>query len=200
MLNLPGITYDRTAVPMWNATEALKQVHAERRARLLRLGGGPQQEWTKGIAFGPPITDTQRQRARDLCTVRKGRELGMFEPAPLQKSADAIALYRLHYHSELVERAKPFQGLAIMSAVARHYNFTVADLKSASRYAELAAVRMESMWLCAKLTLLSLPQIGRVHGGRDHTTVIHAIRRMNARFNDNVRGLGTKVKRKRADG
>jgi hypothetical protein len=196
MLNLPGTTYDRLAHPVHAIPDAVRAAQIERRARLLRLGGGKKQEWTKGVPFGPEITYAQRLRARALRMKRQTLEAEKLLAGDTAAKENAVARYRLVYCSETSGRPTQVQGFAIMRAVAEQHHFTVADLRSESRYADLAFARMESMWLCAKLTGLSLPNIGRLHGGRDHTTVIHAVRRMNARFGANVRGMGTKVKGK----
>jgi chromosomal replication initiator protein len=62
--------------------------------------------------------------------------------------------------------------------VAEHYNIRSADMHSARRAREIARPRQVAMYLCKMLTPRSLPEIGKKFGGRDHTTVIHAIRRI----------------------
>lgn len=63
----------------------------------------------------------------------------------------------------------------ILHETAAHYNLTVTDLKSTRRDRRLARPRQLAMYLSKKLTTLSLPDIGG-HFGRDHTTVIHAVK------------------------
>lgn len=69
---------------------------------------------------------------------------------------------------------------AIQRAVAAHYVLTKADLISPCRARWIARPRQVAMWLAKQLTARSLPDIGRRFGGRDHTTVLHAIRRIEA--------------------
>jgi chromosomal replication initiator protein len=66
----------------------------------------------------------------------------------------------------------------IQKRVAEHYNIRSADMHSARRAREIARPRQVAMYLCKMLTPRSLPEIGKKFGGRDHTTVIHAIRRI----------------------
>jgi chromosomal replication initiator protein len=66
----------------------------------------------------------------------------------------------------------------IQKRVAEHYNIRSADMHSSRRAREIARPRQVAMYLCKQLTPRSLPEIGRKFGGRDHTTVIHAIRRI----------------------
>ena len=54
-----------------------------------------------------------------------------------------------------------------------------ADLISDRRTRAVARPRQAAMWLAKQLTTRSLPDIGRRFGGRDHTTVIHAVRRID---------------------
>ncbi|MBB5021487.1 chromosomal replication initiator protein DnaA [Desulfurispira natronophila] len=71
----------------------------------------------------------------------------------------------------------------IQRHVAQYHNLRVNDLKSKNRSAELSYARHIAMYLCRKLTNMSLPQIGREFGGRDHSTVVHAIKSVEARYN-----------------
>lgn len=66
----------------------------------------------------------------------------------------------------------------IQKAVAEHYGLRQADLLSERRNRAIARPRQGAMWLAKQLTTRSLPDIGRRFGGRDHTTVIHAVRRI----------------------
>jgi hypothetical protein len=70
------------------------------------------------------------------------------------------------------------QAREIVAIVARVYDIPVLDIKSARRTANVVRPRQEAMWLCRNFTLLSLPEIGRQFGGRDHTTVLHAIKKI----------------------
>jgi chromosomal replication initiator protein len=66
----------------------------------------------------------------------------------------------------------------IQRIVARQYNVSRADLLSSRRTANVVRPRQIAMYLAKALTLRSLPEIGRRFGGRDHTTVLHAVRKI----------------------
>ncbi len=68
----------------------------------------------------------------------------------------------------------------IQKLVASHYNVTKADILSARRTANVVRPRQIAMYLAKTLTPRSLPEIGRRFGGRDHTTVLHAVRKIEA--------------------
>ncbi len=68
----------------------------------------------------------------------------------------------------------------IQRVVARQYNVSRADLLSSRRTANVVRPRQVAMYLAKILTLRSLPEIGRRFGGRDHTTVLHAVRKIEA--------------------
>lgn len=66
----------------------------------------------------------------------------------------------------------------IQKQVAAHYNIKVSDMHSARRARAVARPRQVAMYLSKKLTSKSLPEIGRKFGGKDHTTVMHAVRKV----------------------
>jgi len=67
----------------------------------------------------------------------------------------------------------------IQKATAEHFGLKPADLISACRARAVARPRQVAMWLVKQFTTRSLPDIGRRFGGRDHTTVMHAVRRID---------------------
>ncbi|MDQ0302812.1 chromosomal replication initiator protein [Ancylobacter polymorphus] len=67
----------------------------------------------------------------------------------------------------------------ILRVVAKHYNVSRADILSQRRTANVVKPRQIAMYLAKMLTLRSLPEIGRRFGGRDHTTVLHAVRKID---------------------
>ncbi len=72
----------------------------------------------------------------------------------------------------------PITVTTIQKATADYYSLTVEDLCSSSRSRQLVTARQIAMYLCRELTELSLPKIGQAFGGRDHTTVMHADRKI----------------------
>ena len=80
----------------------------------------------------------------------------------------------------------------IQKRVAEHFNIRLADMHSARRARAVARPRQVAMYLAKQLTSRSLPEIGRKFGGRDHTTVMHAVKKVeelrstDAGFNEDV--------------
>ncbi|MGH1412401.1 MAG: chromosomal replication initiator protein DnaA [Pelagimonas sp.] len=66
----------------------------------------------------------------------------------------------------------------IQRKVAEHYNIRLSDMIGPKRVRTFARPRQVAMYLCKQLTSRSLPEIGRRFGGRDHTTVMHGVRRI----------------------
>ncbi|WP_054004442.1 chromosomal replication initiator protein DnaA [Shimia sp. SK013] len=66
----------------------------------------------------------------------------------------------------------------IQRKVAEHYNIRLSDMIGPKRVRNFARPRQIAMYLCKQLTSRSLPEIGRRFGGRDHTTVMHGVKRV----------------------
>jgi chromosomal replication initiator protein len=73
-----------------------------------------------------------------------------------------------------VESANQTSAATIIAQTAAYFGLTIEDLQGASRSRVLVTARQIAMYLCRELTDLSLPKIGQQFGGRDHTTVMHA--------------------------
>ena len=96
--------------------------------------------------------------------------------APLTVEAAEIAIRDLiRAHEPKRVKIEDIQKL-----VANHYNVSRADILSSRRTAVVVKPRQVAMFLSKTLTMRSLPEIGRRFGGRDHTTVLHAVRKIEA--------------------
>ena len=69
----------------------------------------------------------------------------------------------------------------IQKRVAEHYNIRIGEMHSARRARSVARPRQVAMYLAKQLTARSLPEIGKQFGGRDHTTVMHAVKAVTKR-------------------
>ncbi|OEU96096.1 chromosomal replication initiator protein DnaA [Streptomyces oceani] len=78
------------------------------------------------------------------------------------------------------EAAPELTAADIMAATADYFGLSIDDLCGSSRSRVLVTARQIAMYLCRELTDLSLPKIGAQFGGRDHTTVMHADRKIRA--------------------
>ncbi len=106
------------------------------------------------------------------------------------------ALNRLVAHAQLVGRELTIEAVQyllrdllrandrrvtvedIQRRVTEHYNIRLADMSSPRRARAVARPRQVAMYLAKQLTTRSLPEIGRKFGGRDHTTVMHAVKKV----------------------
>ncbi len=70
---------------------------------------------------------------------------------------------------------RPPTGEEILAVTAAAFGFSTEDMEGPSRRQPLVLARQIAMYLCRELTDLSLPKIGKLFGGRDHTTVLHAV-------------------------
>ncbi len=75
----------------------------------------------------------------------------------------------------------------ILRVISRHYGVSKSDLLSQRRHRSVVWPRQIGMYLAKQMTARSLPEIGRRFGNRDHTTVLHAIRKIDGEINKNPR-------------
>lgn len=86
----------------------------------------------------------------------------------------------------LVEKNREITTEEIQKSVAAHYGLKVSDLKSAKRLKALVLPRQIAMYLSRQLTSSSYPEIGEKFGGKDHSTIIHAIRKIEKHLEDDL--------------
>jgi len=82
------------------------------------------------------------------------------------------------------DKNKNFTIQTIMATVAKYFTIKVADLKSKNRSRGISVPRQIAMYLAREHTKLSLPDIGRQFGGKDHTTVIFAHKKVTKKINE----------------
>ena len=98
--------------------------------------------------------------------------------ASLKKSDISIELAQETLKSFLTQASSNLTVEAIQKEVAGYFNVKVSDLKSAKRHKAIARPRQIAMFLSRKLTGCSFPEIGARFGGKDHSTVISACRKI----------------------
>jgi chromosomal replication initiator protein len=119
------------------------------------------------------ITDNIRELEGALNRVSA---LGKLVNAPL-----TLAEAEKHLHDILGDRQpRPITPQLILETTAQMFDFTVEELKGKSRQRPLVTARQIAMYVFRELTDLSYPAIAREFGGRDHTTVIHAVEKIKA--------------------
>ena len=85
----------------------------------------------------------------------------------------------------LVERSRELSIEDIIKKVSSHFNIKVTDLKSPKRLKAVVLPRQVAMYLARQLTTSSYPEIGERFGGKDHSTIIHAIRKVERMMEEN---------------
>ena len=114
-------------------------------------------------------------------------------PAPKQAAPDIQypkqSIQPLYYYQmwffdliqdRMVGPREPIRDEHIQRAVALHFGLSKLDILSCRRTLNVARPRQIGMYLSKTLTTKSLPEIGRRFGGRDHTTILHGIRKIEA--------------------
>lgn len=120
------------------------------------------------------------------------------EPVEFPFNAGAISWAFGAVHAVPVKRIKydstSMTALMVVMAVAEHFALDMNDMRSDSRSAHIAYARHIAMFMARKLTTKSLPAIGKVFGGRDHTTILHGIRKIERHIADGVEPTCSDVK------
>ena len=99
--------------------------------------------------------------------------------ASLNRQAVDLGLAEIVLKDLIPEEGGPeITATTIMAQTATYFSLTLDDLCGSSRSRVLVNARQIAMYLCRELTELSLPKIGQTFGGRDHTTVMHADRKI----------------------
>ncbi|PLX80162.1 MAG: chromosomal replication initiator protein DnaA [Desulfuromonas sp.] len=86
----------------------------------------------------------------------------------------------------LVEKNKKISTEQIQKAVASHFNVKTSELKSAKRHKALVMARQIAMYLTRQLTSYSYPDIGDQFGGKDHSTIIYAIQKIEKQMENDM--------------
>jgi len=177
---------------MLNLTPYQEQLHLERQQRLQRFAGravvdrpieilSASQRSTRPAAPPPPAAPTFPTPPRVLesdfsfSDWLAAQERTCLFPRKFLESARQIINERIKrlYPEPSIQRMKRIQLI-----VARAYDVERSELLSSRRTANIVLPRQVAMYLCKNLTGQSLPEIGRYFGGRDHTTVLHAVRKI----------------------
>jgi chromosomal replication initiator protein len=101
--------------------------------------------------------------------------------ASLNRQTVDLALAEIVLKDLIADAAGPeITAPTIMAQTAAYFSISMEDLCGSSRSRVLVQARQVAMYLCRELTDLSLPKIGQAFGGRDHTTVMHADRKIRS--------------------
>ncbi len=115
----------------------------------------------------------------------EGVVVSLMAQASLNRREIDLDLAKATLRNIVVNDEKEINIDTVQELVADFYNTTIADMKSKSRKREIVYPRQVAMYLAKELTELSLKSIGYHFGGRDHSTVIHAIQLINDLLKEN---------------
>ncbi len=158
-------------------------------------------EWGLIADIQPPDLETKIAilcKKADLENISLPEEVSLFIAKNIKSNVRELegALIRLVAYSSLIgqeislplaqrvlrnlleESARIVSIGSIQEVVARHYSLRVLELKAKDNSRRIAEPRQIAMFLCKELTDNSLPKIGREFGGKHHTTVLHAVRKI----------------------
>ena len=165
----------------------------------MKLDDSQRQRVSAWINEGLKLSEIQSRLASEFglkLTYMEARFLVEFHAADQPEAVHLINEAGIVAHADLVGRAITLESTQevlydllrandrrvsideIQKKVAEHYTIKLADMHSARRSRTVARPRQVAMYLCKQLTTRSLPEIGRKFGGRDHTTVIHAVKKV----------------------
>ncbi len=153
----------------WGLTVAIDPPELETRIAILKKKAEASHQYLsdKCADF---IAQKIRSHVRDL----EGALRSVFAYANFKKEEVSIAIIKEALKDLLASQDRQISIDNIQRTVAEYYTIKMTDLSSKSRVRTIARPRQMAMCLCKELTNHSLPQIGEAFGGRDHTTVLHA--------------------------
>jgi chromosomal replication initiator protein len=100
--------------------------------------------------------------------------------ASLTSSKITLTMAREVLKDIIVEKTREISIELIQKTVADHFQLKVSDLKSDKRLKTIVLPRQIAIYICRDMTKASLPEIGKRFGGKDHTTVIHSVKKIEA--------------------
>jgi hypothetical protein len=142
-----------------------EQLHADHKARLARLG----------VHAPEPPRIAERPIVRSYAPVKS--RAGM-RPVPHNFLWSRMWFWDLVNPRKVTEAQYAPPVRRIIDVVAKHYGVSATDIVSARRTADVVLPRQVAIYIARTHTPLSTPQIGRALGGRDHTTIGHAVKRI----------------------
>jgi chromosomal replication initiator protein len=162
----------------WGLVVDLHPTDYELRLGILQAKAESQLEQNPGVVIEQGVMEFLAHRISSNVRVLEGALNRLFayatliaQPIDLDMTQECLAdILRLSERKVTIDE--------IIRKVADHYNLRMSDLLSARRARQVARPRQVAMYLAKTLTSRSLPDIGRRFGGRDHTTVIHAVRKI----------------------
>jgi chromosomal replication initiator protein len=162
---------------------------------------------TDGLAVSPEVMDFIASRIQTNIRELEGALIRVAAYASLTRSEVTLEVAQGVLQSLLPNAAEARVTPDLVIAVAAEYfDITADEIRSSNRSRPLVNARQMAMYLCRELTDLSLPEIGRRFGGRDHSTVLHANNKIRTQMQERessfeqVRELTTRVRQRATRG
>ena len=158
----------------WGLMTDIQPPSLETRIAILRKKAA-----TEGLNATPEVLEFIASRIQTNIRELEGALIRVTAYASLQRQEVDLSLAEVVLKDLIPEgQENTITAAMIMSSVADYFAVSVDDLCGTSRTHVLVTARQMAMYLCRELTDLSLPKIGQAFGGRDHTTVMHADRKI----------------------
>jgi chromosomal replication initiator protein len=158
----------------WGLITDVQPPELETRIAILRKKAAQE-----GLAAAPEVLEYIAGKISTNIRELEGALIRVTAFASLNRQPVDLSLAEIVLKDLLPEQAGPeITAATIMAQTAQYFGLTIDDLSGSSRSRVLVMARQIAMYLCRELTDLSLPKIGQQFGGRDHTTVMHADRKI----------------------
>jgi chromosomal replication initiator protein len=158
----------------WGLMTDIQPPDLETRIAILRKKAAAER-----LTAGPDVLEFIASRIQTNIRELEGALIRVTAFASLNRQEVDLALAEIVLRDLIPDGAETqISSTAIMTHVADYFAITVEELCGQSRTHVLVTARQIAMYLCRELTDLSLPKIGQLFGGRDHTTVMHADRKI----------------------
>ena len=145
----------------------------------LRLGILIEKAHKRGVEIPPKVLEFLSHRIISNVREMEGALNRLVAHATLVGTAITVETAQLVLQDLLKSSNKKITIEEIQKKVAEHFNIRITDMHSPRRSRSVARPRQIAMYLAKSITSRSLPEIGRKFGGRDHTTVIHAVKKVD---------------------
>jgi chromosomal replication initiator protein len=158
----------------WGLITDIQPPDLETRIAILRKKAA-----TERLTAPPEVLEFIASKVQTNIRELEGALIRVTAFASLNRQPVDLSLAEIVLKDLIPEGSKPEVTAAmIMGQTASYFGLSLDDLSGSSRSRVLVTARQIAMYLCRELTDLSLPKIGQQFGGRDHTTVMHAERKI----------------------
>ncbi len=160
----------------WGLISDVQAPDLETRIAILRKKAAQE-----GMEPPPDVLEFIASRIQSNIRELEGALIRVTAFASLNQQLVDLGLAEMVLKDLVAEQDTPaISSSTIMGVIAEYFSITIDDLTGSSRSRATATARQIAMYLCRELTDLSLPKIGAEFGNRDHTTVMHAERKIRA--------------------